>query len=75
MSRTYKDNKRKQKVGRQRQLSVRAVRRDPPDLRKLGQAVLQLALAQAAEEAAAQQTAPADPKLRAAGPPTPESRT
>jgi hypothetical protein len=42
-------------TGRDRHISVRAVRRDPPDVRKLGRAVVQLALAQAAAEAAAQQ--------------------
>lgn len=40
--------------GRQRNISVRAVRRDPPDLRRLGRAVLQLAIEQAAAEAAAE---------------------
>lgn len=39
---------------RQRNISVRAVRRNPPDLRKLSRAVIQLAMEQAAAEAAAQ---------------------
>jgi hypothetical protein len=41
--------------GRQRNISVRAVRRDPPDLRKLSRALIQLAMAEA--EAEAQQAA------------------
>ena len=41
-------------AGRQRHISVRAVRRNPPDLRKLSRAVIQLAMEQAAAEAAAQ---------------------
>ena len=67
MSKTRKDST-KRGAGRDRHISVRAVRRDPPDLRKLGRAVVQLALAQAAVEAAAQQdsdtttTAPYDSK-------------
>jgi hypothetical protein len=57
MSRTYKDSQGNKGAGRDRRLSVRAVRRDPPDLRKLSQALIQLALAQAADEAAATQQA------------------
>lgn len=53
MSKTYKDEPRRRGQRNGRRLSVRAVRRDPPDLRNLSQALLQLALAQAAEEAAA----------------------
>ena len=45
-------NRRQSARSRERQLSVRAVRRDPPDLRKLSRAVL--ALAQAEMEAEAQ---------------------
>jgi hypothetical protein len=41
--------------GKQRNISVRAVRRDPPDLRKLSRALIQLAMAEA--EAEAQQMA------------------
>lgn len=41
--------------GKQRNISVRAVRRDPPDLRKLSRALIQLAVAEA--EAEAQQAA------------------
>jgi len=41
--------------GKQRNISVRAVRRDPPDLRKLSRALIQLAIAEA--EADAQQAA------------------
>lgn len=40
--------------GHQRHLSVRAVRKETPDLRKLSRAVLQYAMEQAAAEAAAQ---------------------
>jgi hypothetical protein len=43
--------------GRERHLSVRAVRRDPPDLRKLSRALIELAMAQA--EADAEQQAKA----------------
>lgn len=39
---------------RDRQLSVRAVRRNPPDLRKLSRAIVAIALAQAEAEAEAQ---------------------
>lgn len=39
--------------GRQRNISVRAVRRDPPDLRKLSRALVQLAIAEAEAEAQA----------------------
>lgn len=56
MSKTDKDsqkNKAAQK-GRERHISVRAVRRDPPDLRKLSRALITLAMAEAAAEAAAQ---------------------
>jgi len=37
--------------GKQRNISVRAVRRDPPDLRKLSRALIQLAMAEAEAEA------------------------
>lgn len=52
MSRTYKDSAKG--GGRQRHISVRAVRRSPPDLRKLSRALIALAMAQAAAEAAAE---------------------
>lgn len=52
MSRTYKDSP---KGGsRQRHISVRAVRRNPPDLQKLSRALIQLAMEEAAAEAAAE---------------------
>jgi len=38
----------------ERRISVRAVRRDPPDLKKLSQALIALAIAQAEAEAQAQ---------------------
>jgi hypothetical protein len=47
-------NLNKGRGGRERHISVRAVRRNPPDLRKLSRAVIQLAMEQAAAEAAAQ---------------------
>ena len=43
---------------RERHISIRAVRRQPPDLRKLSRAVIAQALAEAEAEAAAQATAP-----------------
>lgn len=59
MSKTFKNspNRKQQRTGRggqQRHISVRAVRRDPPDLRKLGRALIQLAVAQAEAEAEGQ---------------------
>ncbi len=36
---------------RERQITVRAIRRDPPDLRKLSRAIIALAMAQAEAEA------------------------
>ena len=55
---------------RQRHISVRAVRRDPPDLRRLGRAVIALALAQAQAEAdaEAQSTGGAESKNPASAP-------
>jgi hypothetical protein len=38
----------------ERRISVRAVRRDPPDLKKLGQALIALAIAQAEADAQAE---------------------
>lgn len=66
MSKTFKDGPaRKQNRsgpgrgrGRRRNISVRAVRRDPPDLRKLSRALIQLAIAEAEAEAQAAATAP-----------------
>ena len=52
MSRTYKDSGKR--GYHQRRISVRAVRRNPPDLRKLSRALIQLAIEQAAAEAAAE---------------------
>lgn len=49
------------KPGRQhRHISVRAIRRDPPDMTKLGRALVQEALRQAAAEAEAEQQAKRD---------------
>jgi hypothetical protein len=56
MSRTFKDSPHgkvdRGRGGRtrQRHISVRSVRRDPPDLRKLSRAVITLAMAQADTE-------------------------
>jgi hypothetical protein len=50
MSRTYKDSNNKRN-SRERHISIRAVRRDPPDLRKLSRAIIALAMSQAAAEA------------------------
>lgn len=57
MSRTRKDAARR--GHRERHISVRAVRRDPPDLRKLSRAIVAIALAQAEAEAQAQDQAEA----------------
>lgn len=63
MSKTFKDSPQGKAArgghGRQRQrnISVRAVRRDPPDLRRLAQALIELAIAEAAAQAEADATA------------------
>lgn len=41
-------------AGRERRLSIRAVRRNEPDMRKLGRALIELAMAQAEAEAEAE---------------------
>lgn len=66
MSKTYKDSPkaRAARKGRERHISVRAVRRDPPDLRKLSRALITLAMAEA--EAAAEAEAQAAAGLQAA---------
>jgi hypothetical protein len=52
---------------RERRISVRAVRRDPPDLRKLSSALIALAMAQAEAEAQAEHdTKQKDDKRRSA---------
>lgn len=59
MSRTYKDSSKDRQPrsrsgrGRPRNISVRAVRRDPPDLRRLSRAIIELAVAQAEADAEA----------------------
>ncbi len=58
--------------GRQRNISVRAVRRDPPDLRKLSRALIQLAIAEA--EAEAEQAAAKPDEAPVAEPPADEER-
>lgn len=51
MSRTHKDGRQYSK--KERHISVRAVRRDPPDLRKLARAIAAVAIAQAEAQAQA----------------------
>jgi hypothetical protein len=53
MSKTYKDSpgRKAARKGRERTISVRAVRRNPPDLRKLSRALIQLTVAQAEADA------------------------
>ena len=53
--------------GQPRRISVRAVRREQPDLRKLSRALIALALEQAATEAAAQAQAQQPPEERTTG--------
>jgi hypothetical protein len=69
MSRTHKDSK--HLSTRERHLSVRAIRRDPPDLRKLSRALIQLAMAEAAAEAEAETQAKADGHEPSVGDPKP----
>jgi hypothetical protein len=63
MSRTYKDSPQgsrrpsdKPRRGRRRNITVRSVRRDEPDYRRLGRAIIEMALAES--EAEAQHRAP-----------------
>lgn len=49
-----------------RRISVRAVRRDPPDLKKLSQALIALAMAQAEAEAQAEHEQSRGEKRRSA---------
>jgi len=64
MSKTFKDSPRRRQQRsrgsrtRQRNISVRAVRRDPPDLRELSRALIQVAMAQAEAEAQAADVEP-----------------
>jgi hypothetical protein len=44
-------NRRRTSARQERHITVRAVRRDPPDLRKLSRAIIALAMAQAEAEA------------------------
>ena len=55
MSRTYKDSRKGN--GRERHISVRAVRRSQPDLRRLSRALIALAMAQADADARAEAAA------------------
>lgn len=58
----------KQEAGHrpERRISVRAVRRDPPDLKKLSQALIALAMAQAEAEAQAEHEKSTEQKQRSA---------
>ncbi len=49
MSRTHKDSPAARSRRPRRDISVRAVRRDPPDVRKLSRALIALALSETAE--------------------------
>jgi len=64
MSKTHKDSPKRKaaRKGRERSISVRAVRRDPPDLRKLSRALITLAMAEAAAEAEAEARAALEAK-------------
>ena len=65
----------KQTKGKERRLRVRAIRRNPPDLKKLSRALIELAQAQAEADAAAQSTGTTQAD-KPAGPPsdhTPEA--
>ena len=54
MSRTHKDQRRRGHSPKpERRISVRGVRRDPPDYRKLARALIAIALAEAEAQAAA----------------------
>ena len=48
-------SKRKRTRAADRRISVRAIRRDPPDIKKLSRALIALAMAQAQAEADAQE--------------------
>jgi hypothetical protein len=48
------NNKKREEPAGGREIRVRSVRRDPPDLRKLSRALIALAMAQAQAEADAQ---------------------
>lgn len=59
MSRTHKDSPREHRAshrGRRRNISVRGVRRETPDYRRLSRAALELARAQSEAEAEAEAT-------------------
>ncbi|TDU06599.1 hypothetical protein EDD99_5162 [Streptomyces sp. 846.5] len=50
-------NKKEQAHREERRFTVRGVRRDPPDIRKLSRALISLAVAEAEREAQAEQAA------------------
>ncbi len=70
MSRTHKDAR--SYKPKDRHISVRAVRRNPPDLRKLSRALIELAMAEAAAEAAAQELKAGSVDAEATAAPTTE---
>ena len=63
------------KPGKERRLRVRAIRRNPPDLKKLSRALIELAQAQAEADAAAQRprSAAAQPADSPSNPNPPEA--
>lgn len=61
MSSKSRKRRARSSIGRERHISVRSVRRDPPDVRKLAKALIALAMAQAEADARAQQQRPSRP--------------
>jgi len=57
------------KRGKQRRLRIRAVRRNPPDLKKLSQALIELAQAQAEADAAREDVQLLKERERSSSPP------
>lgn len=75
MSRTYKDSRKVNgRAGREHRVSVRAVRRDPPDLRKLARALIELAMAEAEADAQAETEARARRRASRRTPPADEDQ-
>ncbi len=61
MSSNRRTKKNRNQHDQERRISVRGIRRDPPDIRKLSRALINLALAEAEREAAAQRAAETQP--------------
>lgn len=57
MASQRKGNNKARRGREERRFSVRGIRRDPPDIRKLAKALIGLAMAEAEREAQAQQAA------------------